>query len=76
MVGSGARIRGFRMQNPSHLFSCLNCDGGVDGSDIEAFFIMFDAGDPSADVHNDGGVDRSDVQVFFEVWERGELGCG
>lgn len=52
-----------------------NCDGGVDGSDIEAFFIKFDAGDPSADVNNDGGVDGADVQVFFEVWENGDLGC-
>ena len=52
----------------------FNQDGGVDGSDVEAFFIPWHAGSPSADVNGDGGVDGADVQHFFRVWEAG--GCG
>jgi hypothetical protein len=52
-----------------------NCDGGVDGADIEAFFITFAAGSPAADVNNDGGVDGSDVEAFYRVWTSGDPGC-
>lgn len=51
----------------------FNCDGGVDGSDIEAFFLAWEAGHASADVNQDGGVDGSDVEGFFVPWEAG--GC-
>ncbi|MCX5688965.1 MAG: immunoglobulin domain-containing protein [Planctomycetota bacterium] len=56
------------------VFSCVsdfNQDGGVDGSDIEAFFVIWETGDGAADVNQDGGVDGSDVDVFFAAWESG-----
>ncbi len=51
----------------------FNQDGGVDGSDIDAFFAAWESGDSAADVNFDGGVDGSDVEAFFAVWEAG--GC-
>jgi aminopeptidase N len=51
----------------------FNQDGGVDGSDIEAFFLVWQNGDTSADVNQDGGVDGSDIETFFMAWEAG--GC-
>jgi predicted dienelactone hydrolase len=51
----------------------FNEDGGVDGSDVEAFFVEWEMGDARADVNDDGGVDGSDVEVFFLLWEAG--GC-
>ncbi len=50
-----------------------NQDGGVDGSDVEAFFTEWAAGAPCADVDQSGGVDGSDVATFFTVWSAG--GC-
>lgn len=49
----------------------FNSDGGVDGSDIEAFYLVFESGEAGADVNDDGGVDGGDVQTFFELWETG-----
>jgi subtilisin family serine protease len=49
----------------------FNQDGGVDGSDVEAFFAAWEAGDSSADLNQDGGVDGSDVDFFFAHWEAG-----
>jgi hypothetical protein len=61
-------------------FSCVapcpadfNRDGGVDGSDVEAFFRTWESGVASADVNEDGGVDNGDVERFLFTWERG--GC-
>jgi alpha-amylase len=51
----------------------FNEDGGVDGTDVEAFFTAWEAGDESADVNFDGGVDGADVETFFAAWEAG--GC-
>ena len=51
----------------------FNQDGGVDGSDIEAFFIAWEAGDTCGDVNLDGGTDGSDIEAFFVTWEAG--GC-
>ncbi len=51
----------------------FNGDGGVDGGDVDAFFVSWEAGDPSADVNFDGGVDGGDVDTFFVAWEAG--GC-
>jgi len=48
-------------------------DGGVTGSDVEAFFIDFESGAPCADVDLDGGVTGSDVEAFFIAFEAG--GC-
>lgn len=51
----------------------FNQDGGIDGSDVQAFFADWEAGLPSADVNCDGGVDGADVDTFFGAWENG--GC-
>ncbi|MBX3382592.1 MAG: hypothetical protein KF864_03685 [Phycisphaeraceae bacterium] len=51
----------------------FNQDGGVDGSDVEAFLIAWEIGESDGDVNCDGGVDGSDVETFFYYWEDG--GC-
>ncbi|MBS0196427.1 MAG: hypothetical protein JSR77_06690 [Planctomycetes bacterium] len=50
-----------------------NEDGGVDGSDVGAFFADWEIARPCADVNRDGGVDGSDVGTFYIYWEAG--GC-
>jgi hypothetical protein len=57
-------------------FACpadFNQDGGVDGSDIDAFFTAWEAGSCDADTNFDGGIDGSDIDPFFTTWEAG--GC-
>lgn len=49
----------------------FNFDGGVDGSDVEAFFLAWEAGETIADFNIDGGVDGNDVEAFFVAWENG-----
>lgn len=51
----------------------FNQDGGVDGSDVESFFLAWESGDTPADVNFDGGVDGSDIETFFVAWQNG--GC-
>jgi hypothetical protein len=51
----------------------FNQDGGVDGADVEAFFVAWENGRASADVNGDGGVDGADVEYFFVRWQAG--GC-
>ena len=48
--------------------SDFNSDGGVDGSDLGAFFEAWEAGDFLADVNQDGGVDGADAQWFVVRW--------
>jgi hypothetical protein len=43
----------------------------VTAADVEAFFLAFEAGDPSADLDGDGGVTASDVEAFFLAFESG-----
>jgi hypothetical protein len=50
-----------------------NVDGGVDGGDVETFFIDWAAAAGCSDVNVDGGVDGGDVEAFFAVWSAG--GC-
>jgi hypothetical protein len=50
-----------------------NQDGGVDGADIESFFVDWEAGATAADVNFDGGIDGGDIEAFFVAWEAG--GC-
>jgi hypothetical protein len=50
-----------------------NVDGGVDGGDVEAFFIDWSNAAGCSDVNIDGGVDGGDVEAFFTVWSAG--GC-
>ncbi|MBS0196373.1 MAG: hypothetical protein JSR77_06410 [Planctomycetes bacterium] len=47
-------------------------NGGIDGSDIEAFFRAWEISDLAADVNDDGGVDGADIQDFFAAWQSGE----
>jgi hypothetical protein len=49
----------------------FNCDSGVDGDDVIAFFGVWDAGELAADVTGDGGVDGDDVIAFFGAWDGG-----
>lgn len=51
----------------------FNQDGGIDGSDVDAFFTAWQAGEQAADVNLDGGVNGEDVEFFFAAWENG--GC-
>jgi CubicO group peptidase (beta-lactamase class C family) len=51
----------------------FNRDGGVDGSDVSAFFFAWERGGDAADVNEDGGTDGADIEAFFRVWEAG--GC-
>jgi len=50
-----------------------NQDGGIDGTDVEAFFIDWQASEGCSDTNQDGGVDGADVETFFTAWEGG--GC-
>lgn len=49
----------------------FNLDGGVDGSDVQAFFVDWSAGLGTADLNQDGGVDGGDMFTFFTRWEGG-----
>ncbi len=51
----------------------FNQDGGVDGADVESFFVVWSDGLAQADVNADGGVDGVDVEYFFQRWAAG--GC-
>ncbi|MCX5688707.1 MAG: S8 family serine peptidase [Planctomycetota bacterium] len=57
----------------------LECDadfdvnGGVDGRDVEAFFLAWESRDFRADINFDGAFDSSDVAAFVSTWARG--GC-
>lgn len=48
-----------------------NCDGGVDGSDVESFFRDWASTSLDADLNSDGGIDGQDIEVFFVHWENG-----
>lgn len=58
---------------PPRCFADFNLDGAVDGADVEAFFLAWEAADNRADVNEDGGVDGGDAETFFRAWEAG--GC-
>jgi hypothetical protein len=66
-------IRGLNCATQDLCYADFNQDGGIDGSDVTAFFDAWSAGEPVADVNADGGVDGSDVETFFLAWENG--GC-
>jgi hypothetical protein len=46
-----------------------DASGGVDGDDVIAFFVDWDAG--SADIDESGGTDGDDVIAFFTFWDAG-----
>jgi hypothetical protein len=54
-------------------FADFNQDGGVDGADVEDFYLVWQEGQSGADVNQDGGVDGADVEAFFGQWAAG--GC-
>lgn len=54
-------------------FADYNLDGGVDGSDLDAFFVDWEQGNAAADANSDGGIDGGDIEAFFAVWSAG--GC-
>lgn len=54
-------------------FADYNQDGGVDGGDVEAFFMDWESASGCSDTNEDGGVDGGDVETFFSQWENG--GC-
>lgn len=47
-----------------------NSDGGIDASDVTAFFDSWEQG--RADINLDGGTDAADIDEFFARWERGD----
>jgi len=57
----------------SPCFADFNEDGGVEGRDVEDFFLAWQASEERADVNIDGGVDGADIETFFTQWARG--GC-
>lgn len=73
-LGSNGRIGAVRLTPiTAPCYADFNQDGGVDGADIEAFFLAWEAGEPAADVNESGGVDGMDVETFFLSWQEG--GC-
>lgn len=74
-VASG-RSFAFRLAQGVNAPPCpadFNQDGGIDGSDVEAFFVVWESGEAGGDVNADGGVDGADIERFMTVWEAG--GC-
>jgi acetyl esterase/lipase len=51
----------------------FDANGGVDGGDLGAFFIEFEAGGRCADIDRNGGIDGGDLAAFFALFEAG--GC-
>jgi hypothetical protein len=52
----------------------FNIDGGVDGTDVESFYLVWATGQSCGDTNGDGGVDGSDIEAFFLAWSLGECG--
>jgi hypothetical protein len=70
-VNNAGDVDGNGIPDNCQCIADFNQDGGVDGSDVEAFFASWEAGDSSADLNFDGGVDGGDVDTFFARWEAG-----
>jgi hypothetical protein len=49
----------------------VNCDGGIDGADVDAFFALWETGAAGADINGDGGIDGGDINDFFVFWSSG-----
>ena len=49
----------------------VNGDGGLDGADLEAFSLAYEAFDPAADIDGNGTVDPNDLTAFFDRWGTG-----
>jgi hypothetical protein len=72
---------GSAVSDPATLSTCrclacpadFNQDGGIDGTDVEVFFLAWETGACDSDINADGGIDGTDVESFFILWEAG--GC-
>lgn len=49
----------------------INSDGGIDGMDVNDFFVAWENGALNADVNVDGGIDGTDVSDFIDAWIQG-----
>lgn len=79
IVGEGlnpsGQVQAWRAKIGEDTYFCVadfDESGGIDGQDVEAFFIAFEANDERADANRDGGVTGTDVEAFFLQWEAGE----
>lgn len=52
-------------------YADANSDGGVDGADVEYFFLLWASGNSLTDVNADGGIDGGDIEAFFNQWSAG-----
>lgn len=51
----------------------LNADGFVNGDDLDAFMIAFEAGCPCADFDGNGFVNGDDVDLYQAMYENGVI---
>lgn len=79
IVGEGinpsGQVQAWRAMLGEDTYFCVSDfdqSGGIDGQDVEAFFIAFEANDERADANRDGGVTGTDVEAFFLQWAAGE----
>lgn len=49
----------------------LNCDWGIDGSDVEAFFVLYEADNLRADLDDSGDLSTDDIVAFFTAFANG-----
>ncbi len=61
----------FQSVNLSNCLADANIDGGVDGQDVEFFFIAWQGSEIASDLNIDGVIDGQDVDVFFLLWSAG-----
>lgn len=61
----------WKRPSPQPCIADFNQDGGIDGSDLETFFTLWETGVPAADVNLDGGTDGQDIETFIVRWESG-----
>ncbi len=71
LAATGGYLSSLTLRVTAHPGADFNIDGGIDGADIEAFFIAWQAGESHADFNLDGGIDGSDIESFFLAWENG-----
>ena len=77
VVGTGRDSAGLEIAWVATLPGLARCaadadgSGGIDGADVEAFFVGWEAGEFEADFDESGGVDGADVGAFFVAWEAG-----
>lgn len=58
--------------DPDACLTDLNGDGGVDASDLDAFFVFWETGHAKADINRDGGIDFLDAATFLDAWSNAD----